>query len=72
MLLYLLFDTFNLDDYSYFETLLHMLKVSLGTGVLAMPKAFANAGYLLGMIGTIIVGVLCTYTTQMLVRIVVN
>lgn len=44
-----------------------MLKVSLGTGILAMPKAFSNAGYLLGVIGTLAVGALSTYTMQMLV-----
>lgn len=48
------------------ETLLHLLKGSLGTGILAMPKAFANAGYVVGAIGTIVIGVLCTYCIHVL------
>ncbi|XP_049885092.1 proton-coupled amino acid transporter-like protein CG1139 [Pectinophora gossypiella] len=49
------------------ETLLHLLKGSLGTGILAMPKAFANAGYVVGTIGTIVIGVLCTYCIHVLI-----
>lgn len=45
----------------------HLLKASLGTGILAMPNAFHNAGYAVGMIGTLIVGFLCTYNVHMLV-----
>ncbi|KAH0948889.1 hypothetical protein HN011_005914 [Eciton burchellii] len=50
------------------ETLLHLLKGSLGTGILAMPKAFYNAGYVVGLIATIIIGLLCTYCMRILVR----
>ncbi|XP_066595895.1 proton-coupled amino acid transporter-like protein CG1139 [Prorops nasuta] len=49
------------------ETLLHLLKGSLGTGILAMPKAFLNSGYIVGMIATIIIGLLCTYCMRILV-----
>ncbi|CAG4977882.1 unnamed protein product [Colias eurytheme] len=49
------------------ETLLHLLKGSLGTGILAMPHAFANSGYVVGTIGTIIIGVLCTYCIHVLI-----
>ncbi|KAL6448192.1 hypothetical protein ACFW04_000295 [Cataglyphis niger] len=49
------------------ETLLHLLKGSLGTGILAMPKAFYNAGYIIGLIATIIIGLLCTYCMRILV-----
>ncbi|EZA48332.1 hypothetical protein DMN91_008531 [Ooceraea biroi] len=67
----------NYDPYDYrvvehpttdAETLLHLLKGSLGTGILAMPKAFYNAGYVVGMIATIIIGLLCTYCMRILVR----
>lgn len=47
--------------------LAHLLKSSLGTGILAMPMAFYNAGLLFGLIGTIIVGFLCTYCVHILV-----
>ncbi|XP_026679970.1 proton-coupled amino acid transporter-like protein CG1139 [Diaphorina citri] len=46
--------------------LLHMLKSSLGSGILAMPMAFKNSGLMLGAFGTIIVGILCTYCVHML------
>ncbi|VVC32157.1 Amino acid transporter, transmembrane domain [Cinara cedri] len=52
---------------SYFDTLIHLLKASLGTGILAMPSAFKNAGYVVGTLGTIIIGILCTYTIHLLI-----
>nr|XP_018898184.1 PREDICTED: proton-coupled amino acid transporter-like protein CG1139 [Bemisia tabaci]XP_018898185.1 PREDICTED: proton-coupled amino acid transporter-like protein CG1139 [Bemisia tabaci]XP_018898186.1 PREDICTED: proton-coupled amino acid transporter-like protein CG1139 [Bemisia tabaci] len=51
---------------SYFEALLILIKASLGTGILGMPRAFYNAGYLLGTIGTIVAGVLTTQTAHMI------
>ncbi|XP_050307270.1 proton-coupled amino acid transporter-like protein CG1139 isoform X2 [Anthonomus grandis grandis] len=51
-----------------FETLIHLLKSSFGTGILAMPLAFYHSGYVLGIIGTTLIGMLCTYCMHMLVR----
>jgi len=45
-----------------------MLKASIGTGILAMPNAFKNAGYVVGTIGTLFAGFLCTYCMHLLVR----
>lgn len=50
------------------ETLFHLLKGSLGTGILAMPNAFYRAGYVLGAAGTLFIGVLCTYCIHQLVK----
>lgn len=50
------------------ETLFHLLKGSLGTGILAMPNAFRNAGYITGSIGTIVIGFICTYCIHMLIK----
>ncbi|XP_075213913.1 proton-coupled amino acid transporter-like protein pathetic isoform X2 [Lycorma delicatula] len=50
------------------EALLHVVKSSLGSGVLAMPVAFKNAGLLQGFLGTIFVGLLCTHGTHLLVK----
>ncbi|CAG4983582.1 unnamed protein product [Colias eurytheme] len=47
----------------------HILKACIGTGVLAMPAAFKNAGLLAGVIGTLFAGFVCTHTVQMVVRI---
>ncbi|CAH1366375.1 proton-coupled amino acid transporter-like protein CG1139 [Tenebrio molitor] len=50
------------------ETLLHLLKGSLGTGILSMPLAFYHSGYLVGIICTIVIGGICTYCIHMIVE----
>lgn len=50
------------------ETLIHLLKGSLGSGILAMPMAFSNAGLWFGLISTIIIGAICTYCVHILVK----
>ncbi|XP_023022900.1 proton-coupled amino acid transporter-like protein pathetic isoform X2 [Leptinotarsa decemlineata] len=47
--------------------LIHILKGSLGSGLLAIPRAFMNAGLLVGIFGTIFIGFICTHTVQLLV-----
>lgn len=56
-------------DYRNSETLIHLLKGSLGTGILAMPNAFFNSGLLIGTVGTILIGILCTYCLHVLVSV---
>ncbi|KAJ2954569.1 hypothetical protein O0L34_g2858 [Tuta absoluta] len=51
-----------------FETLVHLLKCSLGTGILAMPQAFARSGLVTGIIATIVIGVMLTHCLHVLVR----
>ncbi|XP_029175813.1 proton-coupled amino acid transporter-like protein pathetic isoform X1 [Nylanderia fulva] len=46
----------------------HLLKSSLGTGILAMPYAIMNGGLLFGGIGTIIIGIICAHCVHILVR----
>ncbi|XP_048517035.1 proton-coupled amino acid transporter-like protein CG1139 isoform X2 [Dendroctonus ponderosae] len=53
---------------SFSGALIHLLKSSLGTGILAIPRAFKSAGLLVGLFGTIIIGLLCTHTIHILVR----
>nr|XP_022900893.1 proton-coupled amino acid transporter-like protein pathetic [Onthophagus taurus] len=72
-------DTINEKEYNPFDhrqvdhptatsgALIHLLKSSLGTGILAMPNAFKNGGLIFGFVGTIIVGILCTHCVQLLV-----
>ncbi|KOB65043.1 Amino acid transporter [Operophtera brumata] len=48
--------------------LAHLLKVSLGSGVLAMPLAFKNAGYLVGIFGTILIGFICGHVIHILLQ----
>lgn len=47
---------------------MHLLKSSLGTGILAMPYAILNGGLLFGGIGTIIIGLICAHCVHILVR----
>lgn len=51
------------------DTLTHLLKASLGTGILAMPKAFKCAGLYSGIFFTILVAVICTHCSYVLVSI---
>ncbi|XP_021914744.1 proton-coupled amino acid transporter-like protein pathetic isoform X3 [Zootermopsis nevadensis] len=50
------------------DTLTHLLKASLGTGILAMPDAFKNAGLTAGVIGTVLVAIICTHCAYILVK----
>nr|XP_012146268.1 PREDICTED: proton-coupled amino acid transporter 4 isoform X3 [Megachile rotundata]XP_012146269.1 PREDICTED: proton-coupled amino acid transporter 4 isoform X3 [Megachile rotundata] len=50
------------------DTLIHLLKGSLGTGILAMPMAFKNAGLLFGLFATFFIGAICTYCVHILVK----
>ncbi|OXU24256.1 hypothetical protein TSAR_006737 [Trichomalopsis sarcophagae] len=50
------------------DTLTHLLKASLGTGILAMPVAFQSAGLLVGVFATILVAFVCTHCAYILVK----
>lgn len=51
---------------TYCDTLLHLLKAAIGTGILAIPSAFKDAGYAVGVVGLIIMGAFYTYCIHML------
>ncbi|KAF6199844.1 hypothetical protein GE061_006142 [Apolygus lucorum] len=53
---------------TYFETLTHMVKACFGTGILAIPSAFSRAGWVVGIIGTVIIGSICTYAFHVLLN----
>lgn len=48
--------------------MIHLLKGNIGTGILAMPDAFKNAGLFVGLFGTLMLGVICTHCMHMLVK----
>ncbi|XP_055841088.1 proton-coupled amino acid transporter-like protein CG1139 [Episyrphus balteatus] len=50
------------------ETFIHFLKASIGTGVLAMPSAFSNAGYINGLILTAIIGSIALYCLHLVIN----
>ena len=53
---------------SNLDTMIHLLKGNIGTGILAMPDAFKNAGLYVGLFGTLIMGLICTHCMHMLVK----
>jgi solute carrier family 36 (proton-coupled amino acid transporter) len=46
--------------------MIHLLKGNIGTGILAMPDAFKNAGLYVGLFGTLMMGFICTHCMQIL------
>ena len=48
--------------------LMHIMKSSIGTGILAMPSAFNNAGLVIGTIGVPIIGIITIHCMHLLVR----
>ncbi|XP_050442267.1 proton-coupled amino acid transporter-like protein CG1139 isoform X2 [Adelges cooleyi] len=53
---------------SNLDTMIHLLKGNIGTGILAMPDAFRNSGWLVGLVCTALLGAICTHCMHMLVR----
>lgn len=53
---------------SNLDTLIHLLKANIGSGFLAMPFAFKNAGLYVGLGGLLIMGYICTHCMHMLLR----
>ncbi|XP_063373014.1 proton-coupled amino acid transporter-like protein CG1139 [Cydia amplana] len=47
--------------------MVHMLKGSIGAGILAMPDGFRRMGLIAGVIGLILIGVFATYCIHMLI-----
>ncbi|GLV45551.1 uncharacterized protein CBL_02571 [Carabus blaptoides fortunei] len=50
------------------DTFIHLLKGSLGSGILAMPLAFSHAGLGFGLFSTFAIGIICTYCVHILVK----
>ncbi|XP_032512228.2 proton-coupled amino acid transporter-like protein pathetic [Danaus plexippus] len=51
------------------RSLANLLKSSLGSGILAVPLAFANAGWGVGLVGTILIAFICAYSVHIFVKI---
>ncbi|KAE8741966.1 Proton coupled amino acid transporter [Frankliniella occidentalis] len=55
-------------QYSNLGAFFHLLKGGLGSGIMAMPMAFSHSGLILGVVGTIVTGIVCTHCMVILVR----
>ncbi|XP_055845721.1 proton-coupled amino acid transporter-like protein pathetic [Episyrphus balteatus] len=50
------------------QTLTHLLKAALGTGILSMPIAFMYSGLFMGIFTTILTAIICTHCAYVLVK----
>lgn len=56
------------DKTNYAQSLMHMIKGNLGTGILAMPASFAHTGLVSAIIGLPILCFIATYCVHLLIR----
>ncbi|XP_028171355.1 proton-coupled amino acid transporter-like protein CG1139 [Ostrinia furnacalis] len=52
---------------SYMDTMIHLLKGSIGAGILAMPDAMSRMGIVFGIVGVVFIAVFATYCIQLLI-----
>lgn len=50
------------------DTLIHLIKGNIGTGILALPEAFKNAGLYIGLFGLMAIGFICTHCMHILLE----
>ncbi|KAL1117151.1 hypothetical protein AAG570_004478, partial [Ranatra chinensis] len=52
--------------FSYWDTLVHLFKGAVGTGILSLPIAFSESGYAMGIFGVLITTYFSTYSAYIL------
>ena len=50
------------------DTIVHLLKGNIGTGILAMPDAIKNSGLLVGNLGLVFMSMICVNCMHVVVK----
>ena len=56
-----------LSTFSDTEALIHLIKMNVGIGVMAMPSAFYNSGMLVGIVAMVFMAIITVHCMHLLV-----
>lgn len=60
-------ESLKVKNFSYLDTMVHMIKGSMGAGVLAMPEAVRRVGVFTSIFALLFIGFFAAYCIQLLV-----